>query len=78
MSNDEDKTPPDGVVETIDYVNGVEFPCHVCGKVVQAGTEEDGRMSIVHKMPICDKFRDMDPVDFITESRQHYQRAMMN
>ena len=57
----------------VEHVDGVNFACHVCGLPVWSGTEENGRGSIAHREPMCNKFRDMDPLAFLTEARKHYE-----
>lgn len=64
----------DGLDEDVKYVSGIRFPCHVCGLFVWMGKEASGRQSIVHKQPMCDRFRDSDPLEFLTEARKHYEK----
>ena len=57
----------------VQHVDGVKFACHVCGLTVQTGSEENGRQSIFHKMPMCDRFRDSDPLEFLHDARVYYE-----
>lgn len=74
---DEDKDAPvftiDALGIDVEHVDGVQFLCHVCGLQVWSGNEASGRSSIIHKQPMCDRFRDSDPLDFLTEARKYYQ-----
>lgn len=48
-----------------------ETMCPFCGKVVAAGTMENGTEEgmpfVSHQMPACQSFADMDPADFLSE-----------
>ena len=60
---------------TVQYVDGIKFPCPSCGLEVMSGAEEDGRQSIIHKQPMCHEFESMDPLAFLTYARKYYEKG---
>lgn len=49
----------------------VHFRCPFCGLEASAGFGSNGRPVVVHKMPMCERFEAMDPIDFLTAARIH-------
>ena len=47
----------------------VRFRCPFCGVEAAAGYSDRGRPVVVHQLPICDKFDELGPVEFLTAAR---------
>jgi hypothetical protein len=51
-------------------------PCVFCGKTIAYGiSPEDGKPdSLIHEMPMCEKFQSMGPEEFIVAMREELER----
>ena len=49
--------------------------CHACGCDVAIGHEgtKDGDPAILHALPECRAFRELDMLEYLTQMRKHYQ-----
>lgn len=55
--------------ESFDVKDGVDFTCPFCGGRVCVGDSTLGESLVMHTQPMCDKFRDEDPLVFLRNAR---------
>ncbi len=55
--------------ERFTFITEAETTC-ICGKKVLTG-KADGEYAMIHDLPQCALFMDLDPVDFLTYLRLH-------
>jgi hypothetical protein len=46
--------------------------CPFCQKKFQAGKDGDGNSGIVHQLPICKQFEELDPPEYLRQVRLKY------
>lgn len=66
-----DRMPLPG--ESVKWRELFRFNCHVCKLEVSAGEDEHGRAMLVHVSPMCARFDELDPADFLREARETWQ-----
>jgi len=69
--NPRDRMPLPG--ESVSWREKFRFNCHVCKLEVSAGEDEHGRAMLVHVSPMCARFDELDPADFLREARETWQ-----
>ena len=50
-----------------------DFTCCFCGADCHADTSDGG--SVLHVMPMCKKFEEMDPLEFVIACRKHMEKG---
>lgn len=49
-------------------------PCPFCGKTVAYTRDDNGEPNgLLHALPMCEKFEQLDPLDFVREARNKMQ-----
>jgi hypothetical protein len=57
----------------------VEFICGFCGaSCIADPAPPDELPCVLHYMPMCEQYEKLEPVDFLTASREEHQRKGTN
>lgn len=64
----------DGVEMRFDPKQSIACDCVFCPGTLVFGVTEGGGYGAVHSVPWCEKFDRLDPLDFITETQQTYEK----
>lgn len=59
----------------VEFIPELTLKCHECGLDVAIGHEgtREGQPAILHALPECSAFHDLDMLDYLTQMRKHYQ-----
>jgi len=52
----------------------IDFNCPFCGLPARAVTE--GQQFVIHKLPQCEEFMRMDPLEYVTAVRKIAQKQL--
>jgi hypothetical protein len=65
-------------VEAVSEFRGVSFVCPFCGGKASAGyadgDEKTGMPTTLHDFPICAKFTELGPIEFLRAVNDHNER----
>jgi hypothetical protein len=71
------KTPPTITEEDVVKLRDrIDFKCPFCGRDVTIGKLPDDQVAITHVLPMCSRFEELDPSEFVHQCYLEASRSI--